>query len=192
MPRWTRVTLLDTAEAYHRDAHEVGHSETLIAEALGSWVGDRDTLVVATKSGHLRPGDGSWTTDGRRSTPRRRPRPRYSVSVAMSSTCTSSTVPTATSLRRVRRRPRRPAGPGGHPDGRRLQRDRGPDPRGARVLGRRLVSVQNQFSPAFRSSEAELAAREVPGGRPDPGVEPPGDRTLLRSGGNAHAEPRTR
>lgn len=60
------------------------------------------------------------------------------------------------------------------------------------VLGRRLVSVQNQFSPAFRSSEAELAAREVPGGRPDPGVEPPGDRTLLRSGGNAHAEPRTR
>ena len=30
------VTLIDTADAYHRDAHEVGHNETLIAKALAS------------------------------------------------------------------------------------------------------------------------------------------------------------
>ena len=59
------VTFVDTADAYHLHADEVGHNETLIAEALSSWGGDRDSVLVATKSGHLRPGDGSWTQDGR-------------------------------------------------------------------------------------------------------------------------------
>src|SRR5437763_9105229 len=57
------VTLIDTADAYHRDAHEVGHNETLIAKALASHDRGEDVLV-ATKGGHLRPGDGSWTLDG--------------------------------------------------------------------------------------------------------------------------------
>jgi aryl-alcohol dehydrogenase-like predicted oxidoreductase len=57
------VTLIDTADAYHRDAHEVGHNETLIAKALASHDRGGDVLV-ATKGGHLRPGDGSWTLDG--------------------------------------------------------------------------------------------------------------------------------
>ena len=30
------VTLIDTADAYHRDANEVGHNEELIARALRS------------------------------------------------------------------------------------------------------------------------------------------------------------
>ncbi len=58
------VTLIDTADAYHRDATEVGHNENLIAKALGKYAGSTDGLVVATKGGHLRPGDGSWTTNG--------------------------------------------------------------------------------------------------------------------------------
>src|SRR6187549_412694 len=43
------VTLIDTADAYHRDAGEVGHNESLIARALEAWSGDRGAVVVATK-----------------------------------------------------------------------------------------------------------------------------------------------
>ena len=59
------VTLIDTADAYHLHAGEVGHNEELIARALRSWGGDLSQVVVATKGGHLRPGDGTWYVDGR-------------------------------------------------------------------------------------------------------------------------------
>src|SRR6187431_1105314 len=55
------VTLIDTADAYHLHADEVGHNESLIAGALRSWGGDAAEVLVATKGGHVRPGDGSWT-----------------------------------------------------------------------------------------------------------------------------------
>src|SRR3982751_926998 len=58
------VTLFDTADAYHIHADEVGHNEALIAQALASWGRDTAGVLVATKGGHLRPGDGSWTVDG--------------------------------------------------------------------------------------------------------------------------------
>jgi aryl-alcohol dehydrogenase-like predicted oxidoreductase len=58
------VTLIDTADAYHLKAGEVGHNEELIAKALQSYGGDTSEVLVATKSGHLRPGDGSWTQNG--------------------------------------------------------------------------------------------------------------------------------
>src|SRR3954451_20864271 len=58
------VTLIDTADAYHRDPEEGGHNESLIAKALSSWSGSTDEVLVATKGGHLRPGDGSWTLNG--------------------------------------------------------------------------------------------------------------------------------
>ena len=58
------VTLIDTADAYHLRAGETGHNERLIAEALASYGGDVSSVLVATKGGHLRPGDGSWTVDG--------------------------------------------------------------------------------------------------------------------------------
>ena len=58
------ITLIDTANAYHLLGGEVGHNERLIAEALKSWSGDTSTVLVATKGGHLRPGDGSWTQNG--------------------------------------------------------------------------------------------------------------------------------
>jgi aryl-alcohol dehydrogenase-like predicted oxidoreductase len=58
------VTLIDTADAYHLHAGETGHNERLIARALATWSGDPAGVLVATKGGHLRPGDGSWTLDG--------------------------------------------------------------------------------------------------------------------------------
>ena len=58
------ITLIDTADAYHRDADEVGHNELLIAKALREAGVSADDVLVATKGGHLRPGDGSWTQNG--------------------------------------------------------------------------------------------------------------------------------
>ncbi|MFD9941712.1 aldo/keto reductase [Nonomuraea sp. NPDC059023] len=56
------VTLIDTADSYHWHAGETGHNERLIARALAAY-GPADVLV-ATKGGRGRPGDGSWTVDG--------------------------------------------------------------------------------------------------------------------------------
>jgi len=58
------VTLLDTADAYARDATEAGHNERLIARALAAWPGDRSRVRVATKGGLVRPG-GRWIANGR-------------------------------------------------------------------------------------------------------------------------------
>ena len=58
------VTLVDTADAYHLHADEVGHNEELVARALRSYGGDTSDVLVATKGGHLRPGDGTWTRNG--------------------------------------------------------------------------------------------------------------------------------
>src|SRR5690349_16819068 len=58
------VTLIDTADACHLYANDVGHNESLIAKALASYGGDTSDVLVATKGGHKRPGDGSWTIDG--------------------------------------------------------------------------------------------------------------------------------
>src|SRR3954454_1094047 len=58
------VTLFDTADSYHLKAGEVGHNEELFAKAIRSYGGDTSGVLVATKGGHLRPGDGSWTLNG--------------------------------------------------------------------------------------------------------------------------------
>src|ERR1700685_3817505 len=58
------VTLIDTADAYHLNPGETGHNERLIAKALASYPGDTSNVLVATKGGHVRPGDGSWQVDG--------------------------------------------------------------------------------------------------------------------------------
>lgn len=59
------VTLIDTADAYNRDANETGHNESLIARALASYGSDTSHVLVATKGGLIRPGDGSWLRNGR-------------------------------------------------------------------------------------------------------------------------------
>lgn len=43
------VTLIDTADAYHRDADEVGHNEELISRALRAYGRGPDDVLVATK-----------------------------------------------------------------------------------------------------------------------------------------------
>ncbi|MGW1083112.1 aldo/keto reductase [Kitasatospora sp. NPDC002522] len=59
------VRLIDTADSYHWHADEVGHNERLIARALAARSRDADHVLLATKGGRGRPGDGSWTVDGR-------------------------------------------------------------------------------------------------------------------------------
>lgn len=151
------VTFIDTADAYHLHADEVGHNEELIAEALRSWDGDASAVLVATKGGHLRPGDGSWTVNGR---------PDYLKEAAKASLRRlggdaiglyqfhrpDPEVPYAESVGALRdlldEGVIRMAGiSNANPGQIREAND---------VLGGRLVSVQNQFSPAFRSSEPEL------------------------------------
>jgi aryl-alcohol dehydrogenase-like predicted oxidoreductase len=151
------VTLIDTADAYHLHPDEVGHNESLIAAALASYGRNTDDVLVATKGGHLRPGDGSWTLDGSADHLRdacdaslkrlgveaiglyqfHRPDPR---------------VPYADSLGAIRDlldggKIRMAGVSNADPDQIRQAQE---------ILGGRLVSVQNQFSPAFRSSEPEL------------------------------------
>jgi len=58
------MTLLDTADVYCLHQDDIGHNERLIATALAAWPGDRDEIVVATKSGLERP-EGRWTRNGR-------------------------------------------------------------------------------------------------------------------------------
>jgi aryl-alcohol dehydrogenase-like predicted oxidoreductase/predicted kinase len=58
------VTLLDTADSYCLDDHDIGHNERLIARALASWPGNRSAITVATKGGIVRP-EGRWEPDGR-------------------------------------------------------------------------------------------------------------------------------
>ncbi|MER7868265.1 aldo/keto reductase [Streptomyces cellulosae] len=150
------VTLIDTADAYHRDAGEVGHNETLIAKALSTHERGGDVLV-ATKGGHLRPGDGSWTLDGRPDHVKR------ACEASMRRLGVEAIglyqfhrpdpdVPYAESVGAIRdlldEGKIRMAGiSNANPEQIRQAQE---------ILGGRLASVQNQFSPAFRSSEPEL------------------------------------
>jgi aryl-alcohol dehydrogenase-like predicted oxidoreductase len=151
------VTLIDTADAYHLKAGEVGHNEELIARALREYGSGAADVLVATKGGHLRPGDGTWTLNGdpqyvkraAKESARRlgveaiglyqfhRPDPAvpYAESVgALSELLDEGVILMA-----------------GISNADVTQIDVAQE-----VLGGRLVSVQNQFSPAFRSSLPEL------------------------------------
>lgn len=151
------VTLIDTADAYHLHANEVGHNETLIAQALASWGGDSSGVLVATKGGHLRPGDGSWTLDGSPA------HLREAVEASLKRLGVEAIglyqfhrpdpgVPYEDSIGALRdlldAGKIRMAGIS-NADVVQIRQAR-------EILGGRLVSVQNQFSPAFRSSEPEL------------------------------------
>jgi aryl-alcohol dehydrogenase-like predicted oxidoreductase len=151
------VTFIDTADAYHLHADEVGHNESLIAEALASWGGDASSVLVATKGGHLRPGDGSWTLDGspahlREACEGSLKRLGVEAIGLYQFHRPDPAVPYADSVGALRdlldAGKIRMAGisNAGAEQIRQAQE----------ILGGRLVSVQNQFSPAFRSSEAEL------------------------------------
>lgn len=151
------VTLIDTADAYHRDADEVGHNETLIARALASYGGDSSGVLVATKGGHLRPGDGTWTQNGD---------PGY-LKQACEGSLKRLGVEAIGLYQFHRPDPRVPFAES--VGALRELLDEGKIVRAGlsnvnaeqilqarEVLGEDLVSVQNQFSPSFRSSEPEL------------------------------------
>lgn len=151
------ITLIDTADAYHLDANDVGHNETLIARALASYGADTAGVLVATKGGHIRPGDGTWTLDGSPEHLRaaceaslsrlgvdaiglyqfHRPDPRvpYEDSIGVLSDLVDEGKIRMAGISNA------------NPDQIRTAQQ---------ILGGRLASVQNQFSPAFRSSEPEL------------------------------------
>ena len=58
------VRLIDTADVYCLDDHDIGHNERLVAQALRRWKGDQSGVIVATKGGLTRPG-GRWESDAR-------------------------------------------------------------------------------------------------------------------------------
>lgn len=151
------VTLIDTADSYHRDPTDVGHNEILIAKALRTAGKGPDDVLVATKGGHRRPGDGSWYTQGGAEYLKKaceaslqrldveaiglyqfhRPDPAtpYEESVGAVRDLLDEGKILMAGISNA------------NPDQIRLAQQ---------ILGGRLVSVQNEHSPAFRTSEPEV------------------------------------
>ena len=151
------VTIIDTADAYSLGVQEHGHGERLVAEALAAYGGSTDDVLVATKGGHRRPGDGSWTVHGD---------PSY-VKEACEASLKALGVDAIGLYQYHRPDPTVPWAESvgaladlldegkilmaGVSNATVAQIDEA-----QQVLGGRLVSVQNEFSPRFRSSEGEL------------------------------------
>jgi len=129
----------------------------LIASALAGYGGDTSHVLVATKGAHVRPSDGSWTLDGRpeylkeaaKASARRlgveaiglyqhhRPDPQvaYADTLGALAELVDEGVIQTAGISNADQQQIRLA---------------------YSLLGSRLVAVQNQFSPGFRSSEDEL------------------------------------
>ncbi|MGH9090217.1 MAG: aldo/keto reductase [Acidimicrobiales bacterium] len=151
------VTVIDTADAYCLNTGEHGHGERLVARALATYGGDASEVLVATKGGHLRPGDGSWQVNGR---------PEY-VKQACEASLKALGVEAIGLYQFHRPDPSVPYADSvgavadlldegkirlaGISNATVAQIDEA-----QRVLGGRLASVQNEFSLRFRSSEDEL------------------------------------
>ncbi|WP_151484166.1 aldo/keto reductase [Streptomyces albicerus] len=151
------VTLLDTADSYHLPGDGPGHNERLVARALATYGGDTADVLVTTKGGRGRPADGSWTVTGS---------PRHLKSAAEASLKRlgveaiglyqlhkpDPAVPFEDSVGALRELldegKIRYAGIS--------NTDTDQIRRAHAVLGDRLVSVQNRYSPAVRDSEPEL------------------------------------
>ncbi|MFC8433584.1 aldo/keto reductase [Streptomyces sp. NPDC057253] len=154
------VTLFDTADVYG-PAAGYGVNESMLAKALADHPGPVDHVVVATKGGHLRPGDQEWDVDGRPEHLRRacedslrrlglealplylhhRPDPKVPYAETMGG------------LRDLYEAGLiRHAGiSNANPEQIRLAHG---------ILGDTLVAVENEYSPGFRSSEPEIALCE--------------------------------
>ena len=154
------VTLFDTADAYgpgeEKGADAQGENERLIASLLAE-LGVRDQVFLATKAGHVRTEGGGWDVDSsathlesavEKSLERlggdhvdlwqhHRPDPTVPYEEVVE---TLKRVHDAGKVRMV-------GLSNANPEQIRLARS---------VLGDALVSVQNQFSPAFRSSAPEI------------------------------------
>lgn len=153
------VTLIDTADAYGPNAAgpaAQGHNESQLAEVLDA-LGARSRVLIATKGGHVRTEGGGWATDSRpehlrasiEASLRRlgvdqidlyqhhRPDPAVPYADAIG---TLKELHDAGKLRMAGISNARPE---------QILLARG-------ILGDALVSVQNQFSPAFAGSHQEL------------------------------------
>jgi aryl-alcohol dehydrogenase-like predicted oxidoreductase len=153
------ITLIDTADAYRLAGEDESHNEQVIAQALKTYPGDTSHVLVATKGGHHRtlPKQGPWEQNGT---------PDYLKEAAKASLKNLGVdviglyqfhrpdplVDYADSVGAIRdlldEGIIRMAGiSNANPAQILLAQE---------ILDGRLVSVQNQFSPAFRSSEPEL------------------------------------
>ncbi len=154
------VTLIDTADAYTPSERGPGMNEQLIAQSLATYPGSTEHVVVATKGGHTRDG-ADWGLNG--------------SAQYLRSACESSLkrlgVDSIDLYQHHRPDPDLPyeESMGGllalydaglvkrvgisnaNPNQIRLAQS---------ILGEALVSVQNQFSPSYRSSEPEIALCE--------------------------------
>jgi aryl-alcohol dehydrogenase-like predicted oxidoreductase len=151
------VTIIDTADAYALSVEEHGHGERIVAKALATYGASTDHVLVATKGGHRRPGDGSWTVHGD---------PEY-VKQACEASLKALGVEAIGLYQYHRPDPNVPwadsvGALGELLDAGKIQMAGVSNATVAQideaqaVLGGRLVSVQNEFSPSFRSSENEL------------------------------------
>jgi aryl-alcohol dehydrogenase-like predicted oxidoreductase len=147
------------AIAYRMPGENVSHNEQLIAKALKTYGGDTSNVLVATKGGHLRedPTPHEWQQNGH---------PDYLKRAAQASL--KNLRVEAIGLYQFHR----PDPEVDYADSVGAIRDLLDDGvirmagisnanpnqihQAQEILGGRLVSVQNQFSPAFRSSEPEL------------------------------------
>ncbi|WP_326795630.1 aldo/keto reductase [Streptomyces sp. NBC_01808] len=155
------VTLIDTADSYHWHAGEAGHNELLIARALARYGGDTSHVLVATKGGRGRPGDGTWTVTA---TPAHLKQAAEASAKRLGVDAIGlyqlhkpdPTVPWAESVGALRELLDagiiRAAGISNVTTAQIRQAHQ--------ILGDGLVSVQNQYSPAVRDSEPELQLSE--------------------------------
>jgi aryl-alcohol dehydrogenase-like predicted oxidoreductase len=154
------VTLFDTADAYgpgeEKGAGAQGENERLIASLLDE-LGVRDQVFLATKGGHVRTDGGGWATDSSAAHLKQavddslqrlgveqialwqhhRPDPDRDYAEVIG---TLKEIADTGKVARI-------GLSNANPDQIRQAHD---------VLGDALASVQNQFSPAFRSSRAEI------------------------------------
>jgi len=150
------VTLIDTADAYSPDEATCGQTESLVARALREYGAGPEDVLVATKGGHTRRGT-HWLLDGSPAYLREaclasmkrlgveqialyqhhRPDPKidYADTVGGLRALLDEGLIAAAGLSNA------------DPGQIRLAHD---------VLGDGLVAVQNQFSPAFRTSQPEI------------------------------------
>ncbi|MEO3889372.1 aldo/keto reductase [Nonomuraea sp. B5E05] len=151
------ITLIDTADAYTPSHDDVGHNERLVAKALGLWAGDAGTVLVATKGGCTRTPDGGWGRDGRPSH-LKQACDRSLKALGVDSIGLyqhhrpDTTVPYEETMGALKDlldagKIQMAGISNADPQQIRLAHD---------ILGDGLVSVQNEYSPRFRSSEPEI------------------------------------
>jgi aryl-alcohol dehydrogenase-like predicted oxidoreductase len=143
--------------AYCLNSSETGHNEALIARALAAYGGDTSEVLVATKGGAAREADGTWSLNGAPESLRAAcehslkrlggdaiglyqlhvpdPHVPYADSVGALRDLYDAGKVRAVGISNV--------------DSDQLREAHG-------ILGERLVSVQNSFSPASRDSEPQL------------------------------------